>query len=345
MTEQIAPYGSWKSPITADLIAAGTIGLGQATIDGDDILWNEGAPRRGRTERRRANDAGWPDDRPDPPTLQRPHARPRIRRRSYLSVDGTLYFSNFADQRLYRVTPGSEPQPITPAVDLRYADGVVDRRRNRMICVREDHTVAGREAINTLVSLDLNGDAEGGQVLVSGNDFYSSPRLSPDGSRLAWLTWNHPNMPWDGTELWVGELTPDGSRGRAERVAAAWTNPSSSRSGRPTAFCISSPTAPAGGTSTAGATGASSRCARWKPSSACRSGSLACPPMPSSQPSASSAPTLSAARGIWRCSTRRPVNSNRSKLPTPTSAGMRAAPGRVVFLGGSPDGTDVGRPA
>jgi dipeptidyl aminopeptidase/acylaminoacyl peptidase len=87
-----------------------------------------------------------------------------------------------------------------------------------MICVREDHIVAGHEAINTIVSLGLDG-GDGGQVLVSGNNFYSSPRLSPDGSRLAWLTWNHPNMPWDGTELWVGELRADGSLGRTERVA------------------------------------------------------------------------------------------------------------------------------
>jgi dipeptidyl aminopeptidase/acylaminoacyl peptidase len=87
-----------------------------------------------------------------------------------------------------------------------------------MVCVCEEHTIAGREAVNTLVSLDLNG-REPAQVLVSGNDFYASPRLSSDGSRLAWLTWNHPNMPWDGTELWVGELGADGSLGRTERIA------------------------------------------------------------------------------------------------------------------------------
>jgi dipeptidyl aminopeptidase/acylaminoacyl peptidase len=95
---------------------------------------------------------------------------------------------------------------------------VIDPRRGCMICVREDHTVAGHEAVNTLVSLDLQG-GDGGQVLVSGNDFYSSPRLSPDGSHLAWLTWNHPNMPWDGTELWVGELSSDGALGRTKLVA------------------------------------------------------------------------------------------------------------------------------
>ncbi|NIP78097.1 MAG: S9 family peptidase, partial [Gemmatimonadetes bacterium] len=86
--------------------------------------------------------------------------------------------------------------------------------------MREDHTVAGREAVNAIVSLDLDGGGDAhAQVLVSGNDFYAAPRLSPDGTRLAWLTWNHPNMPWDGTELWVGELRADGSLGRTERVA------------------------------------------------------------------------------------------------------------------------------
>jgi dipeptidyl aminopeptidase/acylaminoacyl peptidase len=97
----------------------------------------------------------------------------------------------------------------------------MDRRRNRIICVREDHTASDREAVNTIVAIRLDGDEDAGTVLVSGNDFYSSPRLSPldGGTRLAWLTWNHPNMPWDGTELWVAELAADGSLGRAERVA------------------------------------------------------------------------------------------------------------------------------
>ena len=106
---------------------------------------------------------------------------------------------------------------MTPAAELRYADGVIDRGRNLLFCVREDHSGHG-EAINTLVSIDLSRD-NAAKILVSGNDFYSSPRLSPDGSRLAWLTWNHPNMPWDGTELWLGKLTGDGSIDEAIRVA------------------------------------------------------------------------------------------------------------------------------
>ena len=87
-----------------------------------------------------------------------------------------------------------------------------------MICIREDHSKSDRDAVNTIASLSLDGE-DSGTVLVSGNDFYSSPRLSPDGSRLAWITWNHPNMPWDGTELWVAELSADGSLGRTQLVA------------------------------------------------------------------------------------------------------------------------------
>src|SRR5205823_8793572 len=97
---------------------------------------------------------------------------------------GTVFFSNYEDQRMYRQERGEQPRAITPAVELRYADYVIDRGRGRIICVREDHTVEGREAVNTLVSVGVEDDEQGGQVLVSGNDFYASPRISPDGSRM-----------------------------------------------------------------------------------------------------------------------------------------------------------------
>jgi dipeptidyl aminopeptidase/acylaminoacyl peptidase len=101
---------------------------------------------------------------------------------------------------------------------MRYADGIIDNKRNRIISIREDHTVKTGQAAATIVSLDLEQGGEG-RILVSGNDFYSTPRLGPNGSKLAWLTWNHPNMPWDGTELWVADVKPDGSLGKSEKVA------------------------------------------------------------------------------------------------------------------------------
>jgi dipeptidyl aminopeptidase/acylaminoacyl peptidase len=216
--KKIAPYGSWKSPITSDLIVSATIGLGQIAIDGDDICWIEARPaEKGRhVVVKRAPNGQTVDLAPSPF-----NARTRVHEYgggSFVMSDGVVWFSNFADQRLYRKDADTEPQAITPETDLRYADGIIDHFRNRMICVREDHTVAGGEAVNTIVSLPLDGAGEQ-RVIVSGNDFYSSPRLSLDGSRLAWLTWNHPNMPWDGTELWVAEVQDDGSLANASRIA------------------------------------------------------------------------------------------------------------------------------
>ena len=204
-----APYGSWKSPITADVVASGEVGLEQVRLDGDDVYWIE---RRSQEGGRKVLVRRSPDGRVTDVTPPPLNARTRVHEYGggdYAVSDGTIVFANFTDQRLYVQRVGSPPRPLTPAASLRYADGVIDRRRNLLFCVCEDHTGHG-EAINTLVSIDLQGGGAG-NVLVSGNDFYSSPRLSPDGSQLAWLTWNHPNMPWDGTELWVGKLNEDKS--------------------------------------------------------------------------------------------------------------------------------------
>jgi dipeptidyl aminopeptidase/acylaminoacyl peptidase len=216
---KIAPYGSWRSPITSDLIVGGSVGLSQPRIDGEDIYWVEMRPSEGgRNVIARRDSRGFVSDVNPQPF----NARTRVHEYGggdYVVRKGTVYFSNFADQRLYAQPMGAAPEPIAAAAEMRYADAVIDDVRGRLICVREDHTLAEREAANTLVSLRLDRNADCGNVLVSGNDFYSSPRISPGGSHLAWLTWNHPNMPWNGTELWVGEFKADGSLGRAERVA------------------------------------------------------------------------------------------------------------------------------
>ena len=215
---QMAPYGSWKSPISADLISTEGRRIIEAVADEEDIYWIEMRPAEsGRyVIVRRTPDGHTTDVTPAPF-----NARTRVHEYGGAALvvsDGVVYFSNFEDQRLYRQTSGSDPQPITPEADLRYADCVVDSKRNRLICVREDHTDGENEAVNTLVGIPLEGSGSG-QVLVSGDDFYSSPRLSPDGTRLAWMAWSHPNMPWDGAELWVGEIGADGSLDRTECVA------------------------------------------------------------------------------------------------------------------------------
>jgi len=216
--KKIAPFGAWKSPITPDLIVAETIMLREVTVDGADVYWLELRPKEGGryVVVRRSPDGRTSDV--TPPVF---NARTTVHEYgggSYLPANGVLYFSNFEDQRLYRQPAESEPQPFTPAADLRYADAVLDAKRGRLICVREDHRDGSREAVNTIVGVDAEQGGEG-DVLVGGNDFYSNPRLTADGPRLAWLAWNHPNMPWDGTELWVAGVNDDGSLRNPRLVA------------------------------------------------------------------------------------------------------------------------------
>ncbi|HJU60904.1 MAG TPA: S9 family peptidase, partial [Candidatus Binatia bacterium] len=176
--KKIAPYGSWKSPITADVVAAGEVGLEQVRLDGDDVYWIE---RRSQEGGRKVIVRCSSDRHVTNITPVGFNARTRVHEYGggdYAVLGRMIIFSNFADQRLYLQRLGPEPRPLTPAADLRYADGVINRDRKLLFCVREDHT-GQSEAINTLVSIDLM-EGGAGRVLVSGNDFYSSPRLSPD---------------------------------------------------------------------------------------------------------------------------------------------------------------------
>lgn len=216
MSAQVAPYGTWRSPITSDLIISDMVGLGGVATAGKEIYWLEMRPGEGgRNVIVHRSPAGQITDVTPAPF----NVRTRVHEYGggAFAVQGqTIYFSNFADQHLYRQRLGSAPQPLTTNSNFCYADGVVDPARNRLICVREDATAEAVE--NTLMSVSLTG-GDNGQVLVSGNDFYASPRLNPAGSHLAWISWNHPNMPWDSTQLWVGEFQPDGSLGQPQQVA------------------------------------------------------------------------------------------------------------------------------
>jgi dipeptidyl aminopeptidase/acylaminoacyl peptidase len=211
----VAPYGSWRSPISSDVIVRGVVGLAEVVIDGRDVYWLESRPGEGG---RNVIVRLTPEGRIEDVTPQPLNARTRVHEYGgggFTANRGTVYFSNFADQRIYYLAPGGEPALLTPETGRRYADMVVDRNRRRLIAVREDH--AGHEPVNEIVGVDLESGEE--RVLVSGNDFYSSPRLSPDGRRLVWLTWNQPNMPWDGTELLACDLGADGFPENVEQVA------------------------------------------------------------------------------------------------------------------------------
>ncbi len=219
-----APYGSWKSPITSALIVAQSTSLSEVRLDGGTIYWLEGRPQeQGRNIVARAEADGRQTDVTPLPY----NARTRVHEYgggSWSVHHGAVYFSNFADGRLYRQAPGaSQPQALTPepparARQWRYADGVIDQGRNRWIGVREDHMVDG-EPVNCIVAVDLDGGGEPGRVLAHGHDFYASPRLSPDGHRLAWLAWDHPNMPWNGTVLYVADVGPEGGLDEPRPIA------------------------------------------------------------------------------------------------------------------------------
>jgi dipeptidyl aminopeptidase/acylaminoacyl peptidase len=228
-----SPYGTWTSPITAAAVAAGGLRLGAVQRDGADIYWIEGRPAEGGRYAlmRRGGDGVITEV--TPPEI---NVRTRVHEYgggAYLVRGGSSYCVNFSDQRIYRIAGAQPPVPITAAGPFMYADFELDARRNRLICVREDQSGKG-EPVNTLVAVSL-GPAEAGHydrteagphagvVIASGYDFYSTPRLSPDGSRLAWLSWRHPNMPWDGTELWVADIDAMGALSNQRLVAGGDT--------------------------------------------------------------------------------------------------------------------------
>ncbi|HEY3084092.1 MAG TPA: S9 family peptidase [Candidatus Dormibacteraeota bacterium] len=207
-----ARYGSWASPITPELLLKGRVQMRNQMLrwDGDELYWSEQrADEGGRIAVCRRNADGRIEDL----VPEGYNARSRVHEYGgghFAVHDGTLYFTNYKDQRLYRKDRNTAPRAITAAADIRHADMLVDSRRGRLIAVREDHTTGGQEPANSIVALDIDGKHDA-ITIAGGNDFYSSPKLSPDGARIAWQTWNHPHMPWDASEIWIGELDRDGN--------------------------------------------------------------------------------------------------------------------------------------
>jgi dipeptidyl aminopeptidase/acylaminoacyl peptidase len=219
-----AGYGAWASPISAQTVAASALRLSGVMLDADDIYWIEGRPQEnGRNVLvKRSRDGRIADVTPAGTNV-----RTRVHEYGgapYAVSHCVVYYAEFTDQRLYRLVPGGAPDALTPLGDWFYADFSIDILRQRIVCVREDHTAKGYEAVSTLVSLPLVGPPTAGDVIVTGHDFYSTPRFSPDGSRLSWLAWRHPNMPWDGTELWVADVARDGTLGPPQRVTGGDTD-------------------------------------------------------------------------------------------------------------------------
>ncbi len=216
---EVAPYGSWSSPIEAATVARAGRRLGAAAIAADGaVWWAEGRPDEGgRTVLMRRAPGGEPE------VVTPAGTNVRTRVHEYgggawcLAGAEVVVFADFADQRLYRQRLGEEPAAITPEPPspgaLRYADMRPTPDGDGIVCVRERDT--GGEPVNEIVLLQLSGEGEP-QVLAGGRDFYSFPRVSADGEWLAWTCWDHPNMPWDGTELWIAPLADSGE----ERLVA-----------------------------------------------------------------------------------------------------------------------------
>jgi dipeptidyl aminopeptidase/acylaminoacyl peptidase len=207
----ILPYGAWPSPITPELITASQIGLSGAAIAADAVYWCESRPLEGGrvTLVRRAGDGPEEELTPAPFNL-----RSRVHEyggRAWGMAPGIVVGVRLEDQRVHRLAAGAEPVPLTPPSDglLRYAELVPDPARNRLLAVREDHR-GGGQPVNAIVAIPLGGAPHEGEVICAGHDFFAYPRPSPDGDRLAWLAWDHPDMPWDGTRLYEARLDAAG---------------------------------------------------------------------------------------------------------------------------------------
>jgi dipeptidyl aminopeptidase/acylaminoacyl peptidase len=211
MTKQQAPCGAWTSPISAAVVAAGATPLSALMLDGANLYWLEGRA----SEAGRSTLVGSAGELTPAPF----NVRSKVHEYgggAYVVADGVAWFSHHADGRLYRIESGGAPSAVTAGNAHRYADFVVDAQRRRLLAVREDHSTGGHYPVNTIAAIGFDGVET---VLVDGNDFYAAPRLSPDGRRLAWLCWDHPRMPWEGTELWLADIAGDGSLVNGRLVA------------------------------------------------------------------------------------------------------------------------------
>lgn len=210
------PFGSWTSPLAASDIAAGVIKVGQPQWDGEDLYWLEGRPLEGgRNVIVRRSASGKIED-----MLHAPfNARTRVHEYGggdYLVADGTIYFSNFADQQVYVSKAGALPSFLAGNDRTRFADYNFDRKRKLLFCVMETHGEKEHDVANSIVSINEKGEIT---EIASGADFYMSPRISPDGRFACYVQWNHPNMPWDESELYLAQLDEAGKPTCVERVA------------------------------------------------------------------------------------------------------------------------------
>ncbi|WKD51201.1 S9 family peptidase [Microbulbifer spongiae] len=220
---KIAPYGSWKSAINAKLIAKTSVRLSETSLHKGRYYWLESRPaEHGRNVLVESCPQQGRRDLVSAPLSIRSKVH-EYGGGSYLVQGDTLYFVLAEDQCLYRMPlSGAQPEAITPRRDCRYADLVLDEKRNRLICVEEDHRnlSEGVEPRARIIAIDLGKPLPCvPKVLLEGADFYSNPTLNTEGSKLAFLRWHHPNLPWDATELCIATIDNGGEISTVVQVA------------------------------------------------------------------------------------------------------------------------------
>ena len=198
------PYGTWESLITSEMLVGGAVRLGEIVTDGDDVWWAESRPDEGGRTVIVRNGKDQTDKKTNVRTLVHEYGGS-----AWWVRNGTLVYSQYLDQRLYRRDKSGDSIPLTPESETqqsyRYADGRITNDEDWYVCVREIHTSSDEEPSNEIVAVPLDGSQQI-RVLVSGPDFVSSPRVSKEGDQIAWVQWNHPNMPWDDTQLCIASL-------------------------------------------------------------------------------------------------------------------------------------------
>ena len=198
------PYGTWESLITSEMLVGGAVRLGEIVTDGDDVWWAESRPDEGGRTVIVRNGKDQTDKKTNVRTLVHEYGGS-----AWWVRNGTLVYSQYLDQRLYRRDKSGDSIPLTPESETqqsyRYADGRITNNEDWYVCVREIHTSSDEEPSNEIVAVPLDGSQQI-RVLVSGPDFVSSPRVSKEGNQIAWVQWNHPNMPWDDTQLCIASL-------------------------------------------------------------------------------------------------------------------------------------------
>ncbi len=234
----VARFGTWPSTVTPELVAGGTLAFSELAVDGESVTWLELRPaERGRRALVRWTPGSPPQD-VLPPAADVGDRVHEYGGGAYAVRDGRVVYSERSDGSVWLAEPGREPRMLVSVPGCRYAGFAIDGPRERVYAVREDHrdrppTAPANAIVAFSMAAGVDAAVNAGTVIADGTDFVLAPQLSPDGTQLAWIAWNHPDMPFDATRLYVARLDDDGDAsetrcvagegGGEAIVAAAWT--------------------------------------------------------------------------------------------------------------------------